>query len=139
VGLPRTDLKVVLDGVELKPTLALGPWLAFRFQEDQASDGRSRPNHRRSEPGDEETGGGRIEITASHNHLFRAAPATFYLHVRGHGDPVKLATALQDGLLLSKTPLTPSTVAAPSPIGLDTALIDRTLGAKGKVNAAPIR
>jgi hypothetical protein len=73
-----------------------------------------------------------IEITALHNHLLRAAPPTFYMHVRGFGDPVKLATALHDGLILSKTPLTPG--ATPSPIELDTALIDRTLGAKGKVN-----
>src|SRR3954464_13840577 len=26
VGLPRSDLKVVLDGVELKPAFALGSW-----------------------------------------------------------------------------------------------------------------
>jgi Domain of Unknown Function (DUF1259) len=35
VGLPRTDLKVMLDGVELKPALAFGSWLAFRSQGDQ--------------------------------------------------------------------------------------------------------
>src|SRR5258707_9191299 len=29
VGLPRTDLKVTLDGVDIKPALALGSWLAF--------------------------------------------------------------------------------------------------------------
>jgi hypothetical protein len=29
VGLARTDLKVTLDGVELKPGFALGGWLAF--------------------------------------------------------------------------------------------------------------
>src|SRR6202161_3012510 len=29
VGMPRTDLHVTLDGVELKPTLALGSWVAF--------------------------------------------------------------------------------------------------------------
>ena len=29
IGLPRTDLQVTLDGVELKPGLALGSWLAF--------------------------------------------------------------------------------------------------------------
>src|SRR5579883_584735 len=29
VGLPRTDLKVTLDGVALKPGFALGSWLAF--------------------------------------------------------------------------------------------------------------
>ena len=47
-----------------------------------------------------------IEITALHNHLLRAAPATLYMHVLGRGDPVKLAAALHDGLALSKTPLT---------------------------------
>ena len=30
VGLPRTDLHVKLDGVDIKPALALGSWLAFR-------------------------------------------------------------------------------------------------------------
>src|SRR6201984_3396100 len=35
VGLPRTDLKVTLDGVELKPGFALGGWLAFEKMVDQ--------------------------------------------------------------------------------------------------------
>jgi Domain of Unknown Function (DUF1259) len=30
VGLPRTDLHVTVDGITLKPTLALGSWLAFK-------------------------------------------------------------------------------------------------------------
>lgn len=135
IGLPRTDLKVVLDGVELKPALALGSWLAFRFHGDRAmvmgdlvlTAGEVSPVMKKlAEEG--------IEITALHNHLLRAAPPTFYMHVRGYGDPVKLAAALHDGLLLSKTPLTQPPAAAPSPIELDTASIDRTLGAKGKVN-----
>ncbi len=36
VGLPRTDLHVTLDGVQIKPTLALGSWLAFQTMGDQA-------------------------------------------------------------------------------------------------------
>ncbi len=28
-GLPRSDLRVTLDGVEIKPGLALGGWVAF--------------------------------------------------------------------------------------------------------------
>ena len=75
-----------------------------------------------------------IEITALHNHLLRAAPPTFYMHVRGYGDPVKLAAALHDGLLLSRDSADAAPGAAPAPIELDTASIDRTLGAKGKVN-----
>src|SRR6202023_4201419 len=34
VGLPRTDLKVTLDGVELKAGFALGSWLAFEKMGD---------------------------------------------------------------------------------------------------------
>src|SRR6201987_2667860 len=37
VGRPRTDLKVTLDGVELKPGFALGGWLAFEKMGDQRS------------------------------------------------------------------------------------------------------
>src|ERR1051325_7828228 len=29
-GLPRTDLNVTLDGVTIKPGLALGGWIAFK-------------------------------------------------------------------------------------------------------------
>jgi Domain of Unknown Function (DUF1259) len=36
VGLPRTDLHVTLDGVELKPGFALGSWLAFRPEGNEA-------------------------------------------------------------------------------------------------------
>jgi hypothetical protein len=78
---------------------------------------------------------GGIEITALHNHLLRAQPATFYMHVLGHGSAVKLATALHDSLALSKTPLAdaaPPPAGSPPPIDLDTAMIDQTLGAKGK-------
>jgi Domain of Unknown Function (DUF1259). len=28
-GLPRSDLRVTLDGVAIKPALALGGWVAF--------------------------------------------------------------------------------------------------------------
>ena len=135
IGLPRTDLKVVLDGVELKPALALGSWLAFRLHGDQAMVmGDLVLTTEEVSPVMQKLTGEGIEITALHNHLLRAAPPAFYMHVRGYGDPVKLAAALHDGLLLSKTPLMPATGAAPSPIELDTASIDRTLDAKGKVN-----
>ena len=62
-----------------------------------------------------------------------------YMHVLGRGDPVKLATVLHEALAESKTPLGPPTTgssqpAAPPPIDLDTAALDRILGAKGANN-----
>jgi Domain of Unknown Function (DUF1259) len=137
VGLPRTDLHVTLDGVPLKPALALGSWLAFRLADDTSMVmGDLVLTEAEISPVMMKLAEGGIEITALHNHLLRAQPATFYMHVLGHGDPVKLATVLHDGLTLTKTPLTgaaPAGSAAPSPaIDLDTAMIDRTLGAKGK-------
>ena len=139
VGMPRTDLQVTLEGVQIKPTLALGSWLAFQ---GAGADGMVMGDLVLTEaevgPVMKKLADSGIEITALHNHLLRAEPATLYMHVLGHGDPVKLATALHEGLALSKTPLgapTASASAQPAPeqIDLDTAMVDRTLGAKGKV------
>src|SRR6201997_3741292 len=105
-GLPRSDLHVTVDGVALKPALALGSWLAFQPSGEGAmvmgdlvlSDTEISPVMQRL------IGGG-IEITAIHNHLLRTSVPVFYMHIGGHGDPVKLAQALHSGLEMSKTPL----------------------------------
>jgi len=106
VGLPRTDLHVKLDGVDIKPTLALGSWLAFQGKGDMAMVmGDLVLTEAEVNPVMKKLAENGIEITALHNHLLRAQPATLYMHVLGHGDPAKLAAALHDGLALSKTPL----------------------------------
>jgi hypothetical protein len=135
VGLPRSDLHVVLDGVEIKPTLALGSWLAFRTTGNTTMVmGDLVLTEAEISPVMKQLAAGGIAITALHNHLLRAQPATFYMHVLGQGDAVTLAGALHDGLALSKTPLAaPAAAAQPASIDLDTAMIDRTLGAKGQI------
>jgi hypothetical protein len=77
-----------------------------------------------------------LDITAVHNHLLRASPATFYMHIGGHGDPVKLAAAIRGALALSKTPFDPPPAnPAPAPaIDLDTAQLDGIIGVKGQAN-----
>ena len=76
-----------------------------------------------------------IEITALHNHLLRAQPATMYMHVEGHGDAVKLAQALRLALEQSETPVAfqPAAGDAKEPT-LDTAALERILGHQGKAN-----
>src|SRR5262245_62231144 len=79
----------------------------------------------------------RIDVTALHNHLLRANPATYYMHVHGHGDPVIMATAIRAALGESKTPFGPPAAPAPqaTQIDLDTLTLDEDIGMKGKVNS----
>ena len=131
-GFPRTDLSVTLDGVAIKPALALGGWTAFKPVHGGAMmmgdlvllESEITPVMTAAI----ENG---LEITAIHNHVLRASPATFYMHISGHGDPVKLANALHTALAASKTPLTSPSATVPE-IVLDTEALDRIVGVKGK-------
>src|ERR1700736_4112910 len=137
VGLPRTDLKVTLDGVELKPGFALGGWLAFEKMSEQGMVmGDLVLTENEVNPVMTKLASGGIEVTALHNHLLRNQPFTMYMHVLGHGDPVKLAAALHTALAESKTPLSSAAAAPASPpqIDFDTAAVDQALGAKGTNN-----
>jgi len=136
-GFPRTDLTVTLDGVTIKPALALGGWIAFKPMAGGAmAMGDLVLLETEIKPVMTKMIEGGIDITAVHNHLLRGSPATFYMHVAGHGDPVKLATAIRAALAESKTPLTaPASPPPPPPaIDLDTAQLDQIIGAKGQAN-----
>src|SRR6516164_99575 len=135
VGLPRTDLKVTLDGVELKAGFALGSWLAFEKIGNQGMVmGDLVLTMDEVAPVMTKLAASGIEVSALHNHLLRNQPFTMYMHVRGNGDPVKLAAVLHAALAESKTPLATAPSAPPAPIDLDTAALDQTLGAKGTNN-----
>jgi hypothetical protein len=135
VALPRSDIHATLDGVEIKPGLALGGWLAFQRHGQAAMvmgdivllAGEVTPVMTKlAESG--------IAITALHNHLLRNEPFTMYMHVLGNGDPVALATALHGALAASKTPLSAAAAAPPPALGFDPAIVENVLGRKGKVN-----
>ena len=135
-GFPRTDLQVTLDGVAIRPALALGGWAAFKPMHGGAMvmgdlvllDTEVNPVMAKLI----ENG---IEITAVHNHVLRANPATYYMHIGGHGDPAKMAAAIRTALAESKTPLAAPAAASPPPaIDLDTAQLDQIIGAKGQAN-----
>src|SRR3954470_1360413 len=135
-GFPRTDLTVALDGVTIKPALALGGWMAMKpahggamvmgdlvLLESEINPVMTALIHNG------------LEITAIHNHVLRGNPATFYMHVGGHGDPEKIATAIVQALQSSKTPLAPPTPPAQQPaVELDTAQLDQIIGARGQAN-----
>src|SRR3978361_863202 len=115
-GFPRTDLAVTLDGVTIKPALALGGWVAFKPMHGEAMVmGDLVLLETEINPVMLKMIEGGLDITAVHNHLLRASPATFYMHVGGHGDPVKMATVIHDALAVSKTPMAAPAAASPPP------------------------
>ena len=135
-GLPRSDLKITVDGVAIKPALALGSWIGFLPMGNGAMFmGDLVLTENEIEPVMKRLIDDGVEITAVHNHLLRASPAVIYMHVGGQGDPMKLAQTLHTGLALSQTPFAaPAPATTPPTIDLDTAGIDAALGAKGTIN-----
>ena len=136
-GIPRSDLQVTVDGVTIKPVLALGGWLGFEPTADGALVmGDLVLTETEIGPVMTKLLASGIDVTALHNHLLRANPATYYMHVHGHGDPVTIATAIRAALGESKTPFAPPSAPAPqaSLVNLDTVALDNAIGVKGKVN-----
>src|SRR5436189_5382732 len=124
VRLPRSDLKVAVGGVELKPALALGSWVAFKKSGDMTmvmgdlvlTEDEVTPVLTKLQEGG-------VEITALHNHVLRESPRVMYMHIHAMGDGAKIAKAIHDALLLSKTPFAAPAAAAPAQtedIGIDT-------------------
>jgi hypothetical protein len=135
-GFPRSDLSVTLDGVTIKPGLALGGWVALKPAHGGAMVmGDLVLLETEISPVMTALINNGLEITAVHNHLLRANPATFDMHVGGHGDPEKIAAAIVQALQASKTPLAqPAPPATQPAVDLDIAQLDQIIGAKGQVN-----
>src|SRR2546430_11539287 len=135
-GFPRSDLSVTLDGVAIKPGFALGSWVALKPAHGGAMVmGDLVLLEAEINPVMTALINNGLEITAVHNHLLRANPPTFYMHVGGHGDPAKIAAAIHTALGASKTPLAPpAAAAAPPAVDLDTAKLEEIIGAKGQNN-----
>jgi len=136
IGIPRSDLTVMVGDVKIKPALALGGWVAFKSHGNEAmvmgdlvlTDDEVGPVMMKLQ----QEG---IEQTAVHNHLLNESPHVVYMHISGHGDPVKLAASIRAALALSKTPFNPPAAAAPaSALDIDTGQIDKIMGYNGKVN-----
>jgi Domain of Unknown Function (DUF1259) len=116
VSFPRTDLHVSVNGVAIKPGLALGSWAAFLGSDDNAMvmgdlvllEGELNPVMAKLRSSG-------FEITAVHNHLMEETPKVLYMHYMGHGPAVQLATSLRAALSVSKTPLEKPAAAAEEP------------------------
>jgi hypothetical protein len=140
-GLPRSDLNVSLDGVAIKPGFALGGWVAFEPMGDKSMMmGDLVLTEPEINPVMSKLLSEGLQVTALHNHLLRANPPTFYMHVAGTGDPAQLARLVRTALEDSKTPFDvkppaeDAAAAATTDTYFDATKIDAAIGHKGKAN-----
>jgi hypothetical protein len=132
---PRSDLKVTVSGVTVRPALALGSWAAFK----RISGGHTMVMGDlvllATEINDVisvlQAGG--VEQSALHNHILGGSPNTMYLHISAHGDETKIAQTIRAALAKTKTPMDTTSKPAPA-LDLDTAAIAKALGVSGKAN-----
>ena len=135
---PRSDLNVTLDAVRLKPSFALGTWVAFKRlnERDAMVMGDLVLTEKEVPPVMSRLlESGWVMETALHNHLIGESPRVMYMHIHADGDARLIAMGLRAALAESGTPVTAaSSPAAPVSVDLDTARIARILGSAGKAN-----
>lgn len=134
-SLPRTDLTVTVNGVQIKAGLALGSWVAFK----PVANGNSMVmgdlvlTEDEVAPVMEVLQSGGIKITALHNHLIGESPRVMYMHIHGMGNAASLGKAIHVAIATTKTPEASAPAAAPD-LDIDTKQIDQILGHSGKNN-----
>jgi hypothetical protein len=144
IGMPRTDLKVTVNGVMVQPGFALGSYAAFK----QFDDGTMVMGDLVLL--DEEVNAVMqglfdrgFQVSALHNHLNNMTPHIMYMHYEGHGDAVDLAQKLHDALAPSSTPLSPAVPppppAAPTGPQVDIGTLDGILGYSGRANGSIVQ
>jgi hypothetical protein len=141
-GFPRSDLKIVANGVTLRAPFALGSWVAFQRVGDHAmvmGDLVLLETEVEAVMASLQENG--VTQTALHNHLLGEAPRVMYMHIRADGNPARIARAIKAALEFSGTPFGPPPTppagtppAAPLSFDLDTAAIGGALKAHGAVN-----
>jgi hypothetical protein len=136
ISLPRRDLHVTVDHVQVKPSFALGSWIAFKpIARGVVAHGDLVLVEQEVPLVVQALEAHGLWITALHNHLIGESPRVMFLHFWGEGDAAKLAQHLRDALSKTKTPLTDAKKPEPSaePAGFDAEQIQSVLGHKGTV------
>jgi hypothetical protein len=136
VSLPRSDLKVMVGSVQLKPALALGSWIAFKKMSNTSmvmgdlvlTEDEVTPVMNKLQEGG-------VQQTALHNHVLNESPRVMYMHISAMGDAVKIARAIHDALALTGTPFTSPANPQNSDLGLDTKQLDHIMAQMGKLNS----
>jgi len=96
VSVPRGDLGMVIDGVEMQPFQGLTSWAAFQASGDQTMVmGDIVLTETQVNPAMSAALDNGLEVTALHNHFFFDRPHVFFMHIGGTGSTEQLATGVK--------------------------------------------
>src|SRR6266478_3649688 len=144
INIPRSDLKVTIDGIATPTPFGFGGWLAMTkgtggndvmmgdlvLLEDEVNPVMSALL---------ENG---LEVTALHNHFFFESPRIFFMHVHGHGkaaDLAKMAKPAVDLIGKGSAQHQSSVSGGSSSVSggqIDTAKLAKIAGHEGEQNGA---
>ena len=136
VNIPRSDVKVTVDGVATPTPFGFGGWVAMEKGQGgmQVLMGDLVLLENEVNPVMSALLDNGLEVTAVHNHFFLETPRIFYMHVHGHGDAQELARKLKPALALMGS----APAGAPAPASatpqFDTAKLAKIIGHEGETN-----
>lgn len=147
IGWPRTDVKVTVDGMPLRPFAGLGSWAAFTAAPHGAMVmGDTVVFQDEVTPAMDAAFAGGLEVTGLHNHFFYDEPKVYFMHIGGSGDPEKLAAAVKsvwDAIKAvrkkSAQPATRFAGGVPRAGKIDAAAIEKALGHKSETQDGVVK
>src|SRR5262245_11438131 len=96
VSVPRGDLGMVIDGVEMQPFQGLTSWAAFQAAGDQTMVmGDIVLTEPQVNPAMSAALDNGLQVTALHNRFFFDRPHVFFMHIGGMGSTEQLATGVR--------------------------------------------
>ena len=139
INIPRSDLKMSIQGFSTPTPFGFGGWLALTKTSDgsEIMMGDLVLLQEEVNPVMSALLDNGIDVTALHNHFFWDDPHVFYMHVHGMGKAAELARRVKPALDLIGH-VTPPTVASRTGAGapLDVAKIAKIIGHQGEQSGA---
>ena len=135
VNIPRSDLKMTIQGVSTPTPFGFGGWVAFTKGTDgsEVMMGDLVLLQEEVNPVMSALLDNGIEVTALHNHFFWDDPHVYFMHVHGMGKAGDLAKRLKPGLdLIGRPQAAAAAGSGASAPTLDTAKLAKIVGHEGE-------
>ena len=139
VNVPRSDLKMTIQGVSTPTAFGFGGWLSMTKTSDSTDVMMGDLVLLQDEvnPVMSALLDNGIEVTALHNHFFWDEPHVYYMHVHGMGKAGDLARRIRPGLdLIGHVTPTPATALSDTGTPLDTEKLSKIIGHPGEQSGA---